>query len=177
MTQAVVNKATNPVTMAGMGAAGAVEVGMVGDAAKVADVGRGSQAHNRYISGVAETQATLGHMTFTENQAVYRIRFKATVGAGTPTVGDVVRVVFDAAPVDDITNDTQAWNWLQTATTSATVDVEYFEFVYIPSASLVDAEAGWSRWYEFTAPLRRCDFHYPNGTATTKELAITAEVG
>lgn len=143
----------------------------------VTDGTRDSQPHNRYAGPVSETQAGLGHMTFTEEEAVYRIRFKAVALTGAPVAGDLVRVVFDAAPVDDSSNDAQAWAWLGDPPLSEDTDVEFFEFPFVPASSVDDADAVWSRWYTFAAPLRSVDFRYPGGTEGSVELAIHGEIG
>lgn len=71
------------------------------------------QAHNRKIAKVAETEAAMGHMSWSEEANVKAIRFKIVDGDGSPVLGDIIRAVFDATPVDDITDSAQAWNWLQ----------------------------------------------------------------
>lgn len=131
--------------------------------------GEASQPHNRFIDTVGNTQALMGHMTWTENEDVTAIRFR--IDGGTP--GEIMKVVFDATPVDDITDDNQAWAWLQAATSDPAIDVEYFELVhggvdttnnlYVPD---------WTDWFEFGGALRRADF-LAAGTGRT----IFAEVG
>ena len=147
--------------------------------ALVSDIGRPSQAHNRFIEDVAETQALMGHMTWTVSEAVYAVRFKATAGAGAtpPTTGDVIRVVFDAMPTDDTTDDAQAYSWLQAATESENTDVEYVEFNLILPADIIAADAGWSEWYTFSAPLQRADFLFVDGSGSITNIDIFAEVG
>jgi len=136
-----------------------------------------SQSHNRFIEDVAETQLLLGHMTWAAAEEVTAVRFKLMPGAGgtPPTVGDIVRVVFDASPIDDTTNDTQAWAWLAAAGGAEATDVEYNELSYIPKASLVGADDGWSEWFEFGGILRRADFLYVNGSGITTNMDILAE--
>lgn len=120
------------------------------------------QPHNRYITGVGSTQAAIGHLTWTEAEDVHRVRFK--VGGG--SAGDLLRVVFDASPVDDTSNDTQALNWLQQAGSDEATDVEYFEIVqggagtglYIPE---------FTDYFEFAGPLRRADIIANSGSGYT----------
>jgi len=140
-------------------------------------IAKAAQHHNRFIQNVAETQALLGNMTWEETEAVTSVRFKLLPGAGAtpPTTGDIVRVVFDPAPVDDINDNAQAWSWLQAAGASESLDVEYAELIYIPKTNLVDTEAGWSRWFEFGAPLRRASFLYVDGSGAVTNMDIIAE--
>lgn len=137
-----------------------------------------AQAHDRYITAVAETEPLMGHMTWTEEENVTAIRFKLTPNAaGAQAIGDIVRVVFDATPVDDIADTGQAFTYLTTAVDDPAIDVEYNELTYIPKASLDDADGHWSRWFEFSLPLRRADFHYVDGNGATTDVNILAEVG
>jgi len=123
----------------------------IGSAAMVNPGGGESQSHNRLITGVTATSpGGIGHMTFTEEEAVYKIRFKTSGGAA----GDVMKVVFDASPVDDTTNDSQAAAWLATPGSSENTDVEYFEF----SQGSTTGDDAWSEWFYFARPLRRADF-------------------
>ena len=142
----------------------------------VADVGRAQQPHNRFINGVSDTQAELGHMTWEDDERVYSVRFKLVADSGTTASGEVVRVVFDAAPVDDTTEDGQAWTWLQAAPSDQDTDVEYFELNYIAAADLTGANDGWSEWFQFSSPLRRADFLFVDGNSGADELGIFAEV-
>jgi hypothetical protein len=78
-------------------------------------------------------------------------------------------------PVGDTTDDTQAWNWVQTAAASGDTDVEYNELVYIPAANLSSIESAWSQWFEFDYALRRADFHYVDGNGAVSDMDIIAE--
>lgn len=143
--------------------------------AHITDVGRPGQSHNRFIEDVAETQATIGHITWTEAEEVYNIRLRATQGQGAGlAAGNILRVVFDASPVDDITDDTQAWAWLTAATGAAATDVEYFEVVVAldASADTAGSDGVWSEWFQFSYPLRRLDITYPGGTAAASANTI-----
>jgi len=135
----------------------------------------GGQPHNRFIEDIAETEASLGHATWTEAEGVRRIRFRFTQGQGSGlAAGDIIRVVFDAAPVDDTTDTSQAWSWLTAATSSETTDVEYIEII-VPldaSADTAGADGVWSDWYELFYPLRRVDITYPGGTAAASANTI-----
>jgi len=122
------------------------------------------QSHNRYIQVAGNTATTdVEPMGWAEAEGVYAVRFKVIPGAaGTPgAIGDRVKVVFDASPVGDLTDVSQANTWLTTATVSPSTDVEYFELICgglydgTTEAAAVDA---WSVWFRFSSPLRRADF-------------------
>ena len=130
-----------------------------GGAAHVADVGRAAQSHNRHLSVVGNTVATdVSTATWTADEAVYKIRLKATA----VTSSNLMRVVFDASPVDDPTDKTQAVNWLTAiaASVNSSTDVEYREF---RAAAVLTGEVDpvapneWTDWIDFSEPLRRLD--------------------
>ena len=136
------------------------------------------QPHNRFFSPIAETEATLGHLTWTEAEAVYKVRFHFREVTGTLVAGTEIRIVFDASPVDDTTDTTQAWNWIDAGgpSSSESLDVEYFSYIVT-----ADDEASLgitTRWYEFSSPLRRVDICHMGGTAAANahEISVTAEV-
>lgn len=152
----------------------AVGVDDTSNALLTGETGRGSQTHNRFVTSAGPSQATIASMTWTAAEEIYAVRFKVAQTSGDTglTAGDLIRVVFDASPVDDTTDTAQAWAWLQVATSSESADVEYHEFPYIATT---DASGGWSDWFVFVEPLRRADFLYPGGTATSNEVDVYAE--
>lgn len=128
-----------------------------GGAAHVADVGRAVQSHNRIITTAGNAVATdIGTATWTAEEGVYACRFR--VYGGTP--GNEIKLCFDASPVDDSSDTTQAQAWLTTAAAAEATDVEYF---IVSMAGDVAAQVGpvgvaeWSEWFQFSFPLRRCD--------------------
>lgn len=147
-----VRKGLETATGSGLAIRGALNVPVTTDASgNVVEVVSSTLAGNRYITGVEDTQATMGHMTWAPNTGVRSVWFRITGGSA----GDVVAVVFDAAPVGDTTDDAQAWAWLQPATASESADVEYFELTQGPGSGGPD---DWCGPFEFTAELRRADF-------------------
>ena len=128
-------------------------------AAHTAEVGRSVQLHNRYLSVVGNALATdVATATWTEEEGVYQIRIKATA----VTSSNLMRVVFDASPVDDATDKVQAVNWLTpvAAAVNSSTDIEYFEF---RAAAVLTGEVDpvapneWTDWFMFSTPLRRLD--------------------
>ena len=120
-------------------------------ATHVADVGRANQSYNRLIATAGNTLPTdIATETWSAEQSFYSARFKVTGG----TAGHRARLVFDATPVDDASNTTQAANWLAAAVANAGTDVEYFE---VAQGDEVAGVAEWSEWYQFSSPLRRVD--------------------
>jgi hypothetical protein len=117
--------------------------------------------HSRFIAGITST--TIKSVTWTDADGVTEVRFKVKNNAnGAP--GDVLRAVPDASPVADITDTTQAANWLAIATSSPTTDVEYYELTL--GGILLNAAGTdnvgyineWSDWFSFDTALRRLDF-------------------
>ena len=128
-------------------------------AAHTAEVGRAAQSHNRHLSVVGNTVAAdLSTATSTEAEGVYALRLQATA----VTSSNLMRVVFDASPVDTATDKVQAINWLTgvAAAVNSSTDIEYFEF---RSAAVLTGEVDpiapneWTEWFQFSAPLRRLD--------------------
>ena len=123
--------------------------GTKGGAGYVADVGLGAQQHNRNVSGITETTIK----TILLPTGVYAVRFRLSGGSN----GDLCRVVFDASPIDDAIDTTQANAWLTTAG-DATTDQEYRTFSQRDTTSDND---GFSDWFTFDASsegVRRIDF-------------------
>jgi len=130
------------------------------------------QSHDRFQTLVAETRATMGHMTFGADEKVDNFQIKLVPKTGTPAAGAVVRFVVDAMPVDDTTDDSQAWNWLQAATASEDTDVMYKEVKYVADANLSSGKDAWSEVFSMGSYIRRLDFHFPAGTAGTTDFDI-----
>ena len=121
--------------------------------------GSSGQAHNRLVSIAGNTLATdIGTATWGADEKVTACRFKVS----SATSGQLVRIVFDATPVDDATDTTQAINWLTpvTAAANANTDVEYFEVTGAAQLTTETDPAGvdqWSDWFDFGSYLRRVD--------------------
>jgi len=119
------------------------------------------QAHNRFLDLVGTTLATdVATATWEADEAVTSVRFKVEGG----TAGDMVRIVFDATPVDDNSDTSQAEAWLTpvAASAQANTDVEYIE-VKQGDADGIDE---WSEPKDFGAALRRCDAIAVNAAVT-----------
>lgn len=118
----------------------------------VASVGLKGQPRNRKVANVTNTKPD-GIGTILFDAGVYTARFKIT--GGNP--GDIIKVVFDAPPVDDATSKSTAGTWLTTpATIDATYDIPYFELVQVDTPG-----QEWSEWYQFdinSDGIRRMDF-------------------
>jgi len=117
------------------------------------------QPHNRHLSVVGNAVSTdVATATWTEVEAVYAVRLKATA----VTSSNLMRVVFDASPIDDATDKAQAVAWLTAvaAAVNSSTDVEYFEF---RAAAVLTGEVDpiapneWTEWFQFSSPLRRLD--------------------
>jgi len=123
--------------------------------------------HNRFIDSISATwpDNDTFSITWEPSEAVSRYRVKVRGGAA----GDYVKVVEDAA------NEAQAGAWLTTATSSATVDVEYIIQETSNPVSATIMGGLWSEWQEFPEGdyLSRLDFL--GSAAGTFSIWIEAE--
>jgi len=121
-------------------------------------------AHNRYIQVAGNVAADdIKTLTWPAAAEVTAIRIKGIAAAN----AGMLRFVFDASPVGDSSDTTQALAWLTTAVASEDTDVEYFE--HVTAVALAEI---WSDWYEFGGILRRLDVININGTDEAVDVYV-----
>lgn len=132
----------------------------------MADVGLGSQEHNRRVLVEGSTVGVADIGTILLPVGVYAVKFKITGGS----TSDAIRYVADASPTDDASDTTQAANFLTVpASVDETIDLTYKTLL---QRALTDNE-GWSDWVLYDASsegVRRFDFQTSVSTDYTIEL-------
>lgn len=130
-------------------------LGGTAKAANMASTGNANvQSHNRYLTGI--TDSVIKSATWGADEKVKAVRFKLVAGA-TAVVGDVVRVVFNATPIDNIADTVQAANWLATPVAAVDTDIESFDLVMGGQGVVNGYIPEWSDWFHFADDIQRVD--------------------